>query len=89
MSHLLRRPASIIGRSAELLLDRGAAIDGTGGWSPLEEALYWDSRNVLALLLERGAKIQNFRIAAGLGRTDLIEELFQCRWKLEARGRQD
>src|SRR6185369_16341264 len=30
---------------AELLLDRGAAIDGTGGWTPLEEALYWDSRN--------------------------------------------
>src|SRR5262245_61345600 len=25
------------------LLDRGAAIDGTGGWSPLEEALYWNS----------------------------------------------
>src|SRR5213593_834069 len=25
---------------AELLLDHGAAIDGTVGWSPLEEALY-------------------------------------------------
>lgn len=69
--------ASIDNRpAAELLLDRGAAIDGTGGWSPLEEALYWDSRNVLALLLERGAKIQNLRTAAGLGRTDLIEEFF-------------
>ncbi len=61
---------------AELLLDRGAAIDGTGGWSPLEEALYWDSRNVIALLLERGAKIQNLRTAAGLGRTDLIDRFF-------------
>ena len=61
---------------AELLLDRGAVIDGTGGWSPLEEALYWNSRNVLALLLERGAKVQNLRIAAGLGRTDLIESYF-------------
>jgi|SRR5215470_13800635 len=60
----------------ELLLDHGAAIDGTGGWSPLEEALYWDSREVLALLLERGAKVQNLRIAAGLGRTDLIEDYF-------------
>src|SRR5678815_5777674 len=30
---------------AELLLDRSAAIDGTGGWTPLEEALYWNSRN--------------------------------------------
>jgi len=61
---------------AELLLDRGAVIDGTGGWTPLEEALYWDSREVLALLLERGAKIQNIRTAAGLGRTDLIEGYF-------------
>lgn len=64
--------------AAELLLDRGAAIDGTGGWSPLEEALYWNSRNVLALLLERGAKVQNLRTAAALGRTDLIEGYFNA-----------
>ena len=63
---------------AELLLDHGAAIDGTGGWSPLEEALYWNNQNVLALLLERGAKVQNLRIAAGLGRTDLIENFFNA-----------
>ena len=63
---------------AELLLDRGAAIDGTGGWSPLEEALYWNSQDVIALLLERGAKVQNLRIAAGLGRTDLIENYFNA-----------
>lgn len=61
---------------AELLLDRGAAIDGTGGWSPLEEALYWNSQDVIALLLERGARVQNLRVAAGLGRTDLIENYF-------------
>ena len=61
---------------AELLLDHGAKIDGDGGWSPLEEALYWNSRNVIALLLQRGAKIQNLRTAAGLGRTDLIENFF-------------
>ena len=61
---------------AELLLDRGAAIDGTGGWTPLEEALYWNSKNVIALLLERGAKVQNLRTAAALGRTDLIENYF-------------
>jgi uncharacterized protein len=61
---------------AELLLDHGAAIDGTGGWTPMEEALYWNSQNVLALLLERGAKVQNLRTAAGLGRTDLIESYF-------------
>jgi ankyrin repeat protein len=61
---------------AELLLDRGAAIDGTGGWTPLEEALYWNSQDVLSLLLERGAVIQNLRVAAGLGRTVLIERYF-------------
>ncbi|HKU77305.1 MAG TPA: ankyrin repeat domain-containing protein [Pyrinomonadaceae bacterium] len=61
---------------AELLLDRGAAIDGTGGWTALEEALYWNSRNAIALFLERGAKIQNIRTAAALGRTDLIEGFF-------------
>ncbi len=69
--------ASINNRAvAELLLDRGAAIDGTGGWSPLEEALYWNSQDVIALLLERGAKVQNLRTAAGLGRADLIENYF-------------
>src|SRR6266568_1890860 len=63
---------------AELLLDHGAAIDGAGGWSPIEEALYWNSREVLALLLERGAAVQNLRIVAGLGRTDLIEGYFNA-----------
>ena len=64
--------------AAELLLDRGAAIDGTGGWSPLEEALYWNSQNMIALLRERGAKITNLRTAAGLGRTDLIQSYFNA-----------
>src|SRR5438105_4440053 len=69
--------ASIDNRAvAEVLLDHGAAIDGVGGWSPIEEALYWNSRDVLALLLESGAAVQNLRIAAGLGRTDLIENYF-------------
>lgn len=60
----------------ELLIERGAAVDGTGGWSPLEEALYWHSKNVLALLVERGATVRNLRMAAGLGRTDLIKDFF-------------
>lgn len=68
---------------AELLLDHGAAIDGTGGWSPLEEALYWNNRNVIALLLERGAKVQNLRMAAALGRTDLIEDYFDADERLK------
>lgn len=79
--------ASINNRAvAELLLDRGAAIDGTGGWSPLEEALYWNNRDVMVLLLERGAKIQNLRIAAGLGRTDLIENYFDADGSLKPEG---
>lgn len=61
---------------AELLLDSGAAVNGTGGWSPLEEALYWHSDRMIRLLLERGAAVQNLRIAAGLGRVDLIEQYF-------------
>ncbi len=59
-----------------LLLDRGAAIDGTGGWSPLEEALYWNSQGTVGLLVRRGARIQNLRIAAGLGSTGAIESYF-------------
>jgi len=69
---------------AELLLDRGAEIDGTGGWSPLEEALYWNSQNAIGLLLERGAKIRNLRTAAGLGRVDLIESYFNADGSLKA-----
>jgi len=64
--------------AAELLLDHGAALDGTGGWTPLEEALYWNSREAIELFLERGAKIPNIRTAAGLGRTDLIESYFNA-----------
>ena len=79
LSEPLVAAASIDNRAAaELLLDHGAAIDGTGGWSPLEEALYWNSRNVLELLLERGARVQNLRTAAALGRTDLIQSYFNA-----------
>lgn len=71
--------ASIDNRAvAELLLDQGAAIDGTGSWTPLEEALYWNNKDVLALLLQRGAKVQNLRTAAALGRTDLVESYFNA-----------
>lgn len=61
---------------AAVLLDAGASINGTGAWSPLEEALYWGSNRVRDLLLERGASVHNLRIAAGLGRVDLIESFF-------------
>jgi ankyrin repeat protein len=61
---------------AALLLNAGASINGIGAWSPLEEALYWGSNRVRDLLLERGASVHNLRIAAGLGRVDLIEGFF-------------
>lgn len=77
--------ASIDNRAvADLLLDHGAKVDGTGGWSPLEEALYWNSQRVVSLLLEHGAKIKNLRTAAGLGRTDLIENFFNADGSLKA-----
>ncbi|HEV7397195.1 MAG TPA: ankyrin repeat domain-containing protein [Pyrinomonadaceae bacterium] len=62
---------------AAFLLDRGAALNGTGNWSPLEEALYWNNQGVIDLLLARGASVHNLRIAAGLGRSDLIEKFFR------------
>src|SRR5262245_9178573 len=61
---------------AGYLLDAGAAINGTGDWSPLEEALYWGNDFVCDLLLKRGASVHNLRIAAGLGRVDLIKNFF-------------
>jgi ankyrin repeat protein len=62
--------------AATLLLDRGARINGSGGWSPIEEALYWNSQGVIELLVRRGASVHNLRIAAGLGRTDVMEAFF-------------
>src|SRR5438552_1344506 len=56
---------------AELILDSSAAMNGVGGWSPLEEALYWNSGRVVDLLVRRGESIQILRIGAGLVRTGL------------------
>jgi len=63
--------------AASLLLDFGADINASpGGWSPLEEALYWNSRHMMGLLVQRGASIHNLRIASGLGRIDLMKSFF-------------
>ena len=72
--------AASIGKaeSAALLLNFGAAINGTGNWSPLEEALYWNNQGVVDLLLQRGATVHNLRLAAGLGRTHEIENFFRA-----------
>src|SRR6185369_5651845 len=62
----------------ELLLDSGAAIDGVTSWSPIEEASYWHNPRTIEMLLRRGASIHNLRIAAALGRTDVIEAFFNA-----------
>jgi uncharacterized protein len=59
-----------------LLLDSGAEINGLGSWSPLEEAVYWNNRRVIDLLLDRGASVHNLRMASALGRLDLINSFF-------------
>jgi ankyrin repeat protein len=62
--------------AAAELLDCGAQINGPADWSPLEEALYWGNREMIEFLIDRGASVHNLRIAAGLGRVDLIENFF-------------
>ena len=63
---------------AGLLLEAGAPVDlsarGDGG-TPLVVALFWGNREVAELLAEHGIPPGNLRVAAGLGRLDLIDEL--------------
>ncbi len=59
-----------------VLLNAGAAINGDGTWSPIEDALAFGAHRAIRLLLERGATIHNLRIAAGVGRADLIDGFF-------------
>jgi len=64
---------------ATILLDAGAPATtearGEGG-TPLVAALFWGHRATAELLAERGGvHPRNLRAAAGLGRTELIEEL--------------
>jgi ankyrin repeat protein len=60
---------------AQLILDAGGRLDafarGDGG-TPLVVALFWGHREVVDLL---GLEPGNLRVAAGLGRLDLIREL--------------
>jgi ankyrin repeat protein len=60
---------------ARMLLEAGARTDlsarGDGG-TPLVAALFWGHREVAELL---GLEPRNLRVAAGLGRVDLIDEL--------------
>jgi len=66
-------------RLAALLLDAGAPATaearGDGG-TPLVAALFWGHRATAGLLAERGGlHPRNLRVAAGLGRDDVVDEL--------------
>jgi len=51
-------------------------VNGHGaGGTPLAAALFWGNVDVAVVLAERGVVPHNLRIAAGLGRLDLIDEL--------------
>jgi ankyrin repeat protein len=67
---------------ARLLLEAGARIDaeghGTGG-TPLAAALFWGHVEAAGVLAERGVVPGNLRVAAGLGRLDLIAALVDAR----------
>jgi ankyrin repeat protein len=63
---------------ARLLLEAGARTDLSGhgeGGTPLAAALFWGHRDVADLLAAREVVPHNLRIAAGLGRIDLIRAL--------------
>jgi len=72
------------GEAIPVLLDAGAAINGNGTWSPIEDALAFGKHRIVGLLLERGATIHNLRIAAGVGRADLIDGFFNPDGSLKA-----
>lgn len=66
---------------AELLIASGARVDaeahGSGG-TPLAVALFWGHREAADLLAGREVVPRNLRIAAGLGRRNLVEECFRA-----------
>jgi hypothetical protein len=60
----------------ELLLDRGASVDGLAGdSSPLATALAFGYKDAADTLVRRGATIPDVSMAAAVGRLDLVREL--------------
>ncbi|MFE5564771.1 ankyrin repeat domain-containing protein [Amycolatopsis japonica] len=61
-----------------MLLDAGAPVDvparGDGG-TPMVVALFWGHQEAAELLASRSLAPGNLRVAAGLGRADLLDEL--------------
>jgi ankyrin repeat protein len=75
---------------AALLLAAGARLDaeayGSGG-TPLVVALFWGHREAAERLAEAGIVPRNLRVAAGLGRRDLVDECFTSDGRLTAAAR--
>ena len=71
----------------DLLLEAGARHDfeahGAGG-TPLAVALFWGHREAADRLAEAGVVPRNLRVAAGLGRVDLVEQCFMRDGRLTA-----
>lgn len=70
----------------ERLLAEGASVDaeayGDGG-TPLAFALFWGHREAAEKLAEIAVVPRNLRVAAGLGRIDILAELFDASGNLE------
>lgn len=66
-------------RAIALLLEAGASVTaeayGDGG-TPLAFALFWGHREAAEMLAEVAVVPRNLRVAAGLGRLDIMQELF-------------
>src|SRR6185295_7855945 len=63
---------------ARMLLDAGAPVEASArgdGGTPLVVALFWGNTATAELLAELSLAPRNLRVAAGLGRVELIDEL--------------
>lgn len=61
-----------------LLLEAGAPTERSGhgdGGTPLVAALFWGHREAAELIAARDLTPRNLRVAAGLGRLDLVDEM--------------
>ena len=72
--------AGLQGALAELLIDRGAAIDGLrNDESPLMTALDFGYGDTAGTLVRRGARVDTVSSAAALGRLDLVNAMVVSR----------
>ncbi|HVC81040.1 MAG TPA: ankyrin repeat domain-containing protein, partial [Chloroflexota bacterium] len=72
---------------AAILLAAGAPLDAIGygdGGTPLVAALFWGHREVAELLATHAVIPANLRVAAGLGRADLVRDAFNPDGSLRA-----